>query len=77
MHTTLPILIIAVVLITAGIVLWAYFRNRSRQLQQRFGPVSTSGRFARREAAGVLRRSLKSGNVAWQSCIFGPSHEEI
>jgi hypothetical protein len=38
MHTTLPIVIIAVVLIAAGIVMWAYFRNRSRQLHQRFGP---------------------------------------
>lgn len=39
MNTTLlTVIIAAAVLGGAGLVMWAYFRNRSRQLQERFGP---------------------------------------
>jgi hypothetical protein len=35
---TMIAVIVGVVLIATGIMIWLYFRNRSRKLQQRFGP---------------------------------------
>jgi hypothetical protein len=38
MNTEAVILIAVGVVVVAGIAVWAYFRNRSQKLQQRFGP---------------------------------------
>jgi hypothetical protein len=60
MDTRVLIAIVVVgVLIAAGIVIWAYFRNRSRKLQQRFGPeyeraIRETG--GRRRAEEVLEK---------------------
>ena len=55
-------IVVVVVLIAAAIALWAYFRNRSRKLRQRFGPeyeraVRETG--GRRRAEEVLEKREK------------------
>jgi hypothetical protein len=62
MNTETVIVVVAVVVVLAGFALWAYFRQRSRKLEQRFGPeydrtVREMG--GRRRAEGVLEKREK------------------